>query len=162
MSSIQNLAPVTDCGNESELLAYNKFGRISDAARLAKERRISGKIFSQRERYVRKWARLWRTIILSSLGKTLYHYSQYIRTLNLRDLERLLTDSKFEGKTRRYSWIESILYSFHFCLRKFRSFFQDELAQFKVEGVPFSKYSPLIAMEIVNTVGEGESAQSLL
>ena len=33
----------------------------------------------------------WRTIILSSLGKTLYPYTQYIRTLDLRGLENLLS-----------------------------------------------------------------------
>lgn len=42
-------------------------------------------------RNLRRCARLWRTIILSSLGKTLYPYSQYIRTLNLQDLKELLT-----------------------------------------------------------------------
>lgn len=34
-----------------------------------------------------KRAGLWRTIILSSIGKTLYPYSQYIWTLNLQHLE---------------------------------------------------------------------------
>lgn len=36
----------------------------------------------------------WRTILLSSQGKTLYPYSQYIHVLNLQDLERLLTRSE--------------------------------------------------------------------
>lgn len=43
-----------------------------------------------------KWAGLWRSLILSSLNKTLYPYSHYIRTLNLRDLEELLSDPKFK------------------------------------------------------------------
>lgn len=38
---------------------------------------------------------LWRTIILSSLGMTMYPYSQYMRALSLRDLEDLFTDPKF-------------------------------------------------------------------
>lgn len=37
----------------------------------------------------KKRAGLWRAIILSSLGKTFYPYSRYIRTLNLQDLEKL-------------------------------------------------------------------------
>lgn len=40
-----------------------------------------------------RWTCRWRTILLSSLGKTMYPYSQYIQTLNLRDLEYLLTES---------------------------------------------------------------------
>ena len=49
---------------------------------------------------VAKWAQLWRTMILASLGKTLFHYSRYIRTLNLQDLEELLRDAKFRDKLR--------------------------------------------------------------
>lgn len=52
----------------------------------------------QQERIIGKWAGLWRTITLSSLGKTLLPYSRYIRTLNLRDLEQLLQDRKFQDK----------------------------------------------------------------
>jgi hypothetical protein len=33
---------------------------------------------------------MWRTIILSSMGKTLFPYSKYIRTLRVQDLEDLL------------------------------------------------------------------------
>ena len=80
-SSMHDLAPVTNGGSDEELPAAH------DKCNLAQEERI-----------FRKWARLWRTIILSSLGKTLYPYSQYIRTLNLRDLEELLTDSNFRAR----------------------------------------------------------------
>lgn len=48
-----------------------------------------------------KWPSRWRTILLSSLGKTLYPYSQYISVLNLRDLERLLTESIVGGLTSK-------------------------------------------------------------
>lgn len=48
-----------------------------------------------------KWAGRWRTILLSSLGKTLYPYSQYICGLNLRDLERLLTESIVGDRTSK-------------------------------------------------------------
>lgn len=40
-----------------------------------------------------RWTCRWRTILLSSLGKTMYPYSQYLRTLNLGDLEHLLRES---------------------------------------------------------------------
>lgn len=49
-------------------------------------------------RILRKRAGLWRTIILSSLGKTLYPYSQYIRTLNLLDLEWMLGEDTFKAR----------------------------------------------------------------
>lgn len=54
-----------------------------------------------RELVCRKSAGLWRTIILSSLNKTLYPYSRYIRVLNLRGLDRLFTHEDFEGTTRK-------------------------------------------------------------
>lgn len=48
-----------------------------------------------KERITMKWAIMWRSIILSSLGKTLFPYSQYIRTLRLQDLYELLSEGKF-------------------------------------------------------------------
>ena len=52
----------------------------------------------QQERLIEKWAGLWRTLILSSLRKTLYPYSNYIRALNLQDLAELLQDGRFRTK----------------------------------------------------------------
>lgn len=44
-----------------------------------------------------RWAGLWQSIILSSLDKTLYPYSHYIRTLDLQNLTELLTgDSSYD------------------------------------------------------------------
>ncbi|KAL8785281.1 MAG: hypothetical protein Q9195_008700 [Heterodermia aff. obscurata] len=63
---------------------------------------------------VAKWAQLWRTMILASLGKTLFPYSRYIRTLNLQDLEELFRDAKFRDKLND-------------------SFFKGELSHIKVE-----------------------------
>lgn len=54
-----------------------------------------------KERLFEKHLSLWRTIILSSLGKTLYPYSRYIRTLNLENLTFLLTNPKFESETTK-------------------------------------------------------------
>lgn len=84
---MHDLAPVTNGGSDEDI-AHDKLRRTKNRMKM-----------SQEERIFMKWAGLWRTIILSSLSKTLYPYSQYIRTLNLRDLEELLTDSKFGTKT---------------------------------------------------------------
>ena len=73
-------------GSYEEMPAHEKLGTMSVATRLAqKKRMVMGT--SKGERDEKKWVHLWRTIILSSLGKTLYPYSQYLRKLNLRDLE---------------------------------------------------------------------------
>lgn len=50
---------------------------------------------------ITKCAALWRTIILSSLGKTLYPYCQYIRTLNLKQLEGMLIESEVRAGTSK-------------------------------------------------------------
>ena len=52
-----------------------------------------------REQLTGKWASMWRSLILSSLGKTLFPYSKYVRTLSLQDLEYLMQDARFLGKT---------------------------------------------------------------
>jgi hypothetical protein len=44
---------------------------------------------------VTKWALQWRSIILSSLGRTAYPYCLYIRSLDLSNLKELLEDSIF-------------------------------------------------------------------
>ena len=68
------------------------------------------------ERTTMKWARMWRSLILSSLGNTLFPYSQYIRELRLQNLHELLTDSKFLQKTRIHG-----------------SFFAGELTSYRVD-----------------------------
>lgn len=40
---------------------------------------------------------LWRSIILSALGKTVLPYCKHIKELDLDDLEKLLTDDRFRG-----------------------------------------------------------------
>lgn len=54
------------------------------------------------EHLIMRCVGLWRSIILSSLGKTLYPYSQYVRTLDLRDLEELFKDSMFKDKASNH------------------------------------------------------------
>lgn len=84
--SMHDVAPVTS--------AYN------DEIEMAPQERISQAAYEKgREQLIGKWASMWRSIILSSLGKTLFPYSKYVRTLSLLDLEHLLQDTRFLGRT---------------------------------------------------------------
>lgn len=102
-SSIYDVAPVIAGGGKEQKPQAYRPRKVSVqpppylASRFA--RRSFSKTSPQDERVFEKWATLWRLIILSSLGKTLYPYSQYIRTLNLGDLKQLITDSEY-GKTK--------------------------------------------------------------
>lgn len=83
---MHDVAPVTS--------AYN------DEIEMAPQERTSGAAYEKgREQLIGKWASMWRSLILSSLGRTLFPYSKYVRTLSLQDLEYLLQDSRFLGKT---------------------------------------------------------------
>ncbi|KAI9655023.1 MAG: hypothetical protein M1831_004983 [Alyxoria varia] len=72
----------------------------------------------QQELITQRWAITWRSIILSAMGKTLYPYCNYLRALDLRDLNELLEDPKFFGTD-----ID-------------RVFFGGELSQFRFENKP--------------------------
>ena len=80
LRSMHNVAPVTDGGGDEMELAQS---------------------IKQVARTVRKWALLWRSMVLSSMGKTLFPYCRYIRALDLRDLNHLLDDDKFKGAIER-------------------------------------------------------------
>lgn len=67
---------------------YSKTGKVDNTKKLAGDKKI-----------IMKWAGLWRTIILSSLGRTLYPYCQSIRTLDLDNLRTLIIDTKFRDET---------------------------------------------------------------
>lgn len=71
---------------------------------------------------VQKWSILWRTVILSALGRTSYPYCRHLRMLDLRDLGYLLDDDKFkQGKISQ-------------------QFFAGEMSRFHlVTETPFSK-----------------------
>lgn len=61
----------------------------------------------QENRSWKSWVGVWRTIIRSSLDKTMYPYCHYLRNLNLGELEQILEDldSKpgVEKKFKTYS-----------------------------------------------------------
>ena len=76
------------------------------------------------ELLVQKWSILWRSILLSSLGKTMYPYCRYLRVLDLRNLNFLLEDEKFRGKIAK-------------------NFFSGGLARFDMKmDTPFSAKGP--------------------
>ena len=52
---------------------------------------------SDRREIIRKWALMWRSIILSTFDLTYLPYYSYIRYLDLDDLLNLLRDLKFAG-----------------------------------------------------------------
>lgn len=63
-----------------------------------------------------KWSILWRSIILSALGKTLYPYCRHLRDLDLRDLGNLLgelDESKYKVKVAK-QFFSGDLAQFHF------------------------------------------------
>lgn len=80
-------------GTDDEIAAHDRLSGINDRDAMS----------LSTERIVGRCAGLWLTITLSSLGKTLYSYSQYIRTLNLRELEELLRASRFRAKSSKYA-----------------------------------------------------------
>ena len=89
---MHDVAPVTNRGSdEADIGRQSKQGDQTFAGRLR-----------QQDLQIRKWALLWKSIILSSLGKTLFPYCRYIRALSLQDLQTLFEDPKFRGNVDKY------------------------------------------------------------
>lgn len=65
-------------------------GKLPDFVRLDRMNRLRARKMSE-GRISKKSIARWQSIVLSSLGKTLYPYSRYIRALDLVNLWRLLT-----------------------------------------------------------------------
>lgn len=51
---------------------------------------------AEQELIVQRWSIQWRSIILSALDKTLLPYCQYLRVLDLGDLEMLFEEVRFQ------------------------------------------------------------------
>ena len=86
---MQDVAPVTNGGSDDDRIPVSALSKSPEAKPRAQEQIIT------------KWAGLWRTMILASLGKTIFPYTKYIRTLNLQDLGELFFDPKFRSKLNR-------------------------------------------------------------
>jgi hypothetical protein len=52
---------------------------------------------SQQQKTLLNWSTQWKSIIMSSLGKTAYPYCLYIQSLELSNLQDLLSDPKFSS-----------------------------------------------------------------
>lgn len=89
-SSVHDVVPVSNPVCNELVPIHDEVGKGKYGAKLTEELRIFN-----------KWVGLWRTIILSSLGRTFYPYSSYMRTLNLRDLEEMFMDFRFGAATCR-------------------------------------------------------------
>ena len=71
--SIHDVAPITSARSDEIEISANEKTSLKRRARVF-EKRVS----------------MWKTIVLSSMGKTSFPYSKYIRTLRVQDLEDLL------------------------------------------------------------------------
>ncbi|KAI0887581.1 uncharacterized protein GGS22DRAFT_157521 [Annulohypoxylon maeteangense] len=59
-----------------------------------------------------EWSRLWRSIILSSIGKTAYPYCVYVRSLSIGNLEDCLSDIPRDTHVRSF-FFEGPMEQFH-------------------------------------------------
>ncbi|USP73843.1 uncharacterized protein yc1106_01117 [Curvularia clavata] len=88
---------------------------------------------------IQKWSILWRSIIASSLGITLFPYCRYIRSLDFRDLGYLLDDDQFRAKVSK-------------------QFFSGPLKQFeKIEtgtSIKGRKFTRIKTAEVIDAIGE--------
>lgn len=141
LCSMHDVAPVTSGINEEVVLSRHGRAGATNA----------GDKVAQQERVVRKWSQLWRSIILSSLNKTVFPYCRYIRALNFRDLGHLLEDPKFRGKIARYL-SNSRLTKNAAVAKCFRDFFKDDLATFHHEVGKGGRLNVIVTIE---TIGEG-------
>ena len=92
---------------------------------------------------VQKWSILWRTIILSALGKTKYPYCRHLRFFDLRDLGELLDDDKFRGKVSDH-------------------FFGGELKRFHFTTKGLGRFVRLDRAKIISAVGDEITQQAPL
>ncbi|KAF2133319.1 hypothetical protein P153DRAFT_381751 [Dothidotthia symphoricarpi CBS 119687] len=88
---------------------------------------------------IQRWSILWKSIVASSLGATLFPYCRYIRTLDFRDLGYLLDEEQFMSKVAK-------------------QFFTGPLKQFeKIEtrtNIKGRKYVLLKIADIIDAIGE--------
>ncbi|KAF2729046.1 hypothetical protein EJ04DRAFT_503076 [Polyplosphaeria fusca] len=99
-----------------------------------------GAALATKQLMVQKWSILWRSIIASSVGVTLFPYCRYIKTLDFRDLENLLDDDSFKG-------------------RVLKQFFSDPLSRFhRTVDTPVGpsgrKYVRLHNVAVLDAIGE--------
>ncbi|KAI8936895.1 hypothetical protein NX059_006127 [Plenodomus lindquistii] len=88
---------------------------------------------------LQRWSILWRSIIASSLGASLFPYCRYIKSLDFRDLGNLLDDDQFRLKVSK-------------------QFFSGPLKQFEKSetrtNIKGKKYTRLNNADIIDAIGE--------
>lgn len=103
-------APATFISRDEDWVAdHNHHGSFSDIDKhngaegdeIRAHQRLEGMRSHLQQKRIMNCAGFWRTIILSSLDKTLYPYSHYIRTLNFRELWRLFTTQGFKNRASK-------------------------------------------------------------
>lgn len=108
------------------------------------------------EQFFRRWTVLWRSIILSSLdgSKTYKSYSQYIRTLDFRNLLSMLEDTRFQGKIMT-AFYAGPMQPFKFTSRKWKTrVMVDGIETINAVGEPLTQATAQI-QEIAGNVGAG-------
>ena len=80
-------------------VGYDEFIPTTYGAIIARDKWTSAPAGSLERHYKKKQACFWRTIITSSLGEGLYPYSQHIRTLDLKNLSKLLMNPTFQNSS---------------------------------------------------------------
>lgn len=86
---IHSYSPVISEGNEFEI-------------------RPGGQTHALQEQVISKWSLLWRSIMLSSLGKTMHPYCRYIKSLDLRNLTELFENGIFRDSVQDSFFTEEI------------------------------------------------------
>ncbi|EGP89757.1 uncharacterized protein MYCGRDRAFT_67873 [Zymoseptoria tritici IPO323] len=90
--------------------AVNALYRISHEAPVkGGDDRLS---LADQEQTTQRWSIMWRTIILSTFGKTVFPYCRHLRFLDLLDLSDLLEDDRFRGKIAK-EFFSGELQQFH-------------------------------------------------
>ncbi|EMD89199.1 hypothetical protein COCC4DRAFT_138837 [Bipolaris maydis ATCC 48331] len=88
---------------------------------------------------IQKWSILWRSIVASSLGATLFPYCRYIRSLDFRDLGYLLEDDQFRAKISK-------------------QFFAGPLKQFEktetLTNIKGKKFTRIKTADVIDAIGE--------
>ncbi len=106
---------------------------------------------------IQRWSILWKSIVGSSLGTTLFPYCRYIRSLDFRDLACLLDDDQFRLKVSKYICLSSLSTQ---ALILARQFFSGALKQFEKKetftSLKGKKITRLKDADIMDAIGEGK------
>lgn len=94
------LFKIAQCSHHFATLALAALYRIQHASPIKTSNEpdvgARGKTASEQSLQTKKWSSLWRSIMLSTKGHTIFPYSLYVRVLDLQDLVLLLEDLNFK------------------------------------------------------------------